>query len=221
MRKYNLEVQKSRTFVEVVQGFHGRTEDRKQLKQLGLTAKGKLTQLGKEKKGENLKLSGAKVGEIPVGKSERMEVVGGIRREQRLSEVAEVGKQKLADTRFHFPSFLNSKVDEKGMKCDCWSGRGLVVEVDVKGRRRISWVRKKGGVSKIRGEAREVEWECISDASKALKWVPQGTKQDVVKPVLGLGTSPMMIDSVMGYFYSGPSLFEMGESFLAGEGKSA
>ena len=180
VRKYKLEDQNFRTFVEVVQGFHGRTEDRKQMKQLGLIAKGKLTQLGKEKKGENLRLSGAKVGEIPVGKSERMEVVGGIRREQRLSEVTEVGKQKLADTRFHFPSFLNSKADEKGKKCDfrrsCWSGRGLVVEVDVKGRRQVSWVRKKGGVSKIRGEARELEWECISDASKALNWAPQGTK---------------------------------------------
>ena len=78
VRKYNLEDQNSRTFAEVVQGFHGRTEDRKQLSHLGLTAKEKLTQLGKEKKGENLKLSGAKVGEIPVSKSERLEVVGRI-----------------------------------------------------------------------------------------------------------------------------------------------
>ena len=57
-RKHKLEDQNSRTFAEVVQGFHGRTEDRKQLSHLGLTAKEKLTQLGKEKKGENLKLSG-------------------------------------------------------------------------------------------------------------------------------------------------------------------
>ena len=219
-RKYNLKDQNSRTFAEVVQGFHGRTEDRKQLSHPGLTAKEKLTQLGKEKKGENLKLSGAKVGEIPVSKYERLEVVGRSWKEQRLSEVAEVGKQKMADTRLHFPSFLNSKADEKGKKSDfrksCWSRRGLVIEVDVIGRRRVSWVRKKGGVSKIRGKAREVEWECITDASKVLNWAPQGTKQEALRPGLGRGTSPMM-----GSFYSGPSLFEMGESSLAGEGKSA
>ena len=72
-----------------------------------------------------------------------MEVVGGVRREQRLNEVAEVGKQNLADTRIHFPSLiLNSKADEKGKKCDfrrsCWTRRGPVVEVDVIGRRRVS-----------------------------------------------------------------------------------
>ena len=32
VRRYNLEAQNSRTFTEVVQGFHGRTEDRKQPK---------------------------------------------------------------------------------------------------------------------------------------------------------------------------------------------
>ena len=43
VRRYNLEAQNSRTFAEVVQGFHGRTEGSKQLKQLGFTAKGKIT----------------------------------------------------------------------------------------------------------------------------------------------------------------------------------
>ena len=211
-RKYNLEDQNSRTFVEVVQGFLGRTEDRKQLPHLGPTAKEKLTQLRKEKKGENLKLSGATVEENSLNKSERLEVVGRTWRDQRLSEVAEVGKQKLADGRLHFPSFLNSKADEKGKKLDlrrsCWSGRSLVIEVDGIGRRQVSWVRKKGGASKIRGMAREVEWECISDASKVLNWAPQGTKQAALRPGLGCGTSPVMgrgTSPVMGSFYSGPS----------------
>ena len=102
------------------------------------------------------------------------------------------------------------------LRRSCWSGRGLVIEVDGIGRRQVSWVRKKGGVSKIRGMAREVEWECISDASKVLNWAPQGTKQVALRPGLGRGTSP-----VMGSFYSGPSLFERGESSLAGEGKPA
>ena len=43
VRRYDLEAQNSRTFAEFVQGFHRRTEDRKQLKQLGFTAKGKIT----------------------------------------------------------------------------------------------------------------------------------------------------------------------------------
>ena len=67
MRRYNLEAQNSRTFAEVVQGFHERTEDRKQLKQLGFKAKGKITQLGEEKMGVNLRLIGAKVGDFLVG----------------------------------------------------------------------------------------------------------------------------------------------------------
>ena len=54
VRRYNLEAQNSRTFAEVVQGFHGRTEDRKQLKQLGFIAKGKMSQLGEEKMEVNL-----------------------------------------------------------------------------------------------------------------------------------------------------------------------
>ena len=43
MQRFNLEAQNSSTFVEVVQGIHGRTEDRKQSKQLGFTVKGKKT----------------------------------------------------------------------------------------------------------------------------------------------------------------------------------
>ena len=49
--RYNLEAQNSRTFVEVVQGFHGRIEDRKKPKQLGVTAKGKIPQIGEEMMG--------------------------------------------------------------------------------------------------------------------------------------------------------------------------
>ena len=49
--RYNLEAQHSRTFAEVVQGFHGRTEDRKKPKQLGVSAKGKIPHKGEEKMG--------------------------------------------------------------------------------------------------------------------------------------------------------------------------
>ena len=162
-------------------------------------------------------------------KSDKLEVVGGARREICIYEVVEVGEQILADTRIRFPSIsLDSKDYEKGKKSDarrsCWTGRGLIVEVDVIGRRRVSWDRRKGGVKKIRGESWAVEWECNKEASKTLKWIPWGTKQAVVKPTMGLGTSPVLTDTSVGHFvsaYLGPSLFEVGESSLAREGKSA
>ena len=161
-------------------------------------------------------------------KSDKLEVVGGARREICIYEVVEVGEQILADTRIRFPSIsLDSKDYEKGKKSDarrsCWSGRGLVVEVDVIGRRRVFWERKKGRVTKCRNESRAAEWESKIEASKALKWVPKGIKQDVVKPNMGLGTSPVLTNTSVGLLnpiYSGPSLFEVGESSLAGEGGS-
>ena len=42
VRRYNLKAQHSRTFAEIVQGFHGTIEDRKKPKQLQVTAKGKI-----------------------------------------------------------------------------------------------------------------------------------------------------------------------------------
>ena len=178
--------------------------------------------------GVNLRITGAKVGDFPVEKSDK-EVVGGARREICIYEVAEVGEQNLADTRIRFPSIsLNSKDYEKGKKSDarrsCWSRRGLVVEVDVIGRRRVFWDRKKRGVTKSKGESQAAEWKCKIEASKALEWVPRGTKQAVVKPNMGPGTSPMLTDTSVGLLnpvYSGLSLFEVGESSLAGEGASA
>ena len=89
------------------------------------------------------------------------------------------------------------------------------------GRRRVFWESRKGGVSKCKGDSREAAWERISDTSKDLKWVPKGINQDAIKPNLGLGTSPVMSDPFTCPFYpvlSGPSLFEVGEGSLAGEG---
>ena len=96
--------------------------------------------------GMNLRLTGAKTGDFPVGKSDKLEVVGGVRREQCINEVVEVGEQNLAETRIRFPCLnLNSKAYGKGKRSDFRrsyrTGRGLVVEVDVIGRRRVSWVR--------------------------------------------------------------------------------
>jgi len=43
VHRHNLEVQNFRIFAEVVQGYHGKVEDRKQQQQLGTTDKGKMT----------------------------------------------------------------------------------------------------------------------------------------------------------------------------------
>ena len=75
VHRHNLEVQNSRTFAKAMQGYRGKVEDRKQLKQLGTTDKGKMTQLVM-----NQRFTGAKVGDFSVGKPDKM-VVGGDRRE--------------------------------------------------------------------------------------------------------------------------------------------
>ena len=123
--------------------------------------------------GVNPRISGAFGGDFLVEKPGRKVAMGGARREKGFLEVV------VADTRTSFPRFsLNSKNVGKGKKCDAgrygWSGRGLVVEVDVTGRRRVFWESRKGGVSKGRSDSREVAWECVSDSSKSLKWVPKG-----------------------------------------------
>ena len=79
VHRHYLEAHNSRTFAEAVQGFHGKVEDRKQLKQFDTTVKGKMIQLGEEKLVVNPRLTGAKVGDFPVGKPDKM-VVGGVDR---------------------------------------------------------------------------------------------------------------------------------------------
>ena len=119
MRRYNLEAQHFRTFAEVVQGFHGRTEDRKKPNQLRVTTKGKIPQQGKEKMGVNPRISGAFGGDLLVEKPGKMVAVGGARRERCFFEVAVAGEHSLANTRISLLRFsLNSKNDGKGKKSD-------------------------------------------------------------------------------------------------------
>ena len=188
--RFNLEAH-SRTFAEVVQGFHGRGEDREKPMQPGVSVKGKIPHKGVKKMGEILRITGAKVGDFPVKISDKMEGVGGVRRESCILEEAEGGEQTLADPRISVPSSsLNSKVFDRRKKCAGWSRRSLVVEVDVIGRRRVFWERKRGGGTKSRLVSRAVGRESVTDVSNSLKWVPKGFKRAAVKPYLGLGTSP-------------------------------
>ena len=97
------------------------------------------------------------------------------------------------------------------------------MEVDVIGRGRVFWERKRGAGTKHSDVSRAVGRESITELSKSLKWVPKGFKRAVVKPYLGLGISPELTDPSVGFLkpvFSGPSTIEVGEGSLAGEGGS-
>ena len=94
---------------------------------------------------------------------------------------------------------------------------------DLVGGRRV-FGRERGGGTKRRDVSRAAGRESITEVSKALKWVPKGFKRAVVKPYMGLGTSPELTDPSVGFLkpvFSSPSTFEVGEGSLAGEGGSA
>ena len=228
VQRFNLEAHHSRTFVEVVQDFHGRTEDKKKPKHLGISVKGKITHKGEEKMGEKLRITGTKIGVLPVRISEKMEGMGGAGRESCRHEVAEGCEQILADPRIRVPSIsLNSKVQDKRKKSDVgssgWSGRSLVVEVDVTGRRRVSWERKRRDGTWLSDVPRAAGRERATELPKSLIWVSKGLKR-AVKPFVGLGTSPDSIDPSVGLLksvFSSPSTFEVGEGSLAGVGGPA
>ena len=149
---------------------------------------------------------------------------GGDRREICYSEVAVAGVHPLADSRTSLPRLsLNSKNVGKEKKCVAgsygWSGRGLVVEVDVTGRRRVFWESRKGGVPKGR-DSRVTAGRSVSDTSKPFKWVP---KSMATETGLGFGTSPGF-DSFKGPFFpvsSGPCASEVDVGPSQGVGGSA
>ena len=126
-----------------------------------------------------------------MGKPEKM-------REQCINVETELGEQNPAEIRIRFPS--NSKANEHGKKCDvsrpCWTGSGLIVEVDEKGRRRVSWDRKKGGVQRF-------------------KWVSWAGKV-LCKGKLGLGPNKLaaqlpLSKSSLGPNLTSPTTLEPGE----------
>ena len=218
--RFNLEAHHSRTFAEVVQGFHGRTEDKKKPKHLGISVKGKITHKGEEKMGEKLSITDRKLGAPPVRIAEKMVGMGGAGKDSYRHEVVEGCGHSLAAS-------LNSKIHDKRKKNDVgsagWAGRCLVVEVDVTGRRRVSWERKSRKRTWIREAPRAAGKESAPDLSKSLLWVPKGSKR-AAKPLVGLGSSPALNVQNLGpskSIFSGPSIFEVGEGSLAGVGGPA
>ncbi|KAL0013503.1 hypothetical protein SO802_000572 [Lithocarpus litseifolius] len=183
----SMEAQNHRTYAEVVQASYGMA--RKLPKQLVSTAKEKMV----VKQG----LTGTKVGGLLVGKPAKLVVGGGDRRQMCINEKSEVGEQNQVGIRF---PCLNSKAHwkERGVRRPCWTGSGLVVEVDGIGRRRVFWGRKKGG-------------------NQNLRWVSR-TEKDQCKGGLGLGPNNLATHlpnnesvSWSGPVGTSPSAFEHGE----------
>ncbi|KAL0011690.1 hypothetical protein SO802_006798 [Lithocarpus litseifolius] len=183
----SVEAQNHRTYAEVVQASYGMA--RKLPMQLVSTAKEKMM----VKQG----LTGTKVGGLLVGKPAKLVVGGGDRRQMCINEKSEVGEQNQVGIRF---PCLNSKAHwkERGVRRPCWTGSGLVVEVDGIGRRRVFWGRKKGG-------------------NQNLRWVSR-TEKDQCKGVLGLGPNNLATHlpnnesvSWSGPVGTSPSAFEHGE----------
>ena len=132
-----------------------------------------------------------------MGNPNTMVVEGRDRREQCINVDTKLGEQIPAENRKRIPVrfSLNSKSDENEKRSDirrsCWIGSGLIVEVDVKGKRRVSWDGNKGGV-------------------KNFKWVTWAQIKDVV----GLDTN---YDQQVGFpniELTGPIRMEVGESSL-------
>nr|POE88806.1 hypothetical protein CFP56_25252 [Quercus suber] len=77
----------------------------------------------------------------------------------------------------------------------CWTGKGLITEVDEKGKRRVSWDYIRGG-------------------PKSFKWVPWGAS----KPTVSQSLNPTLAQNGLGSnksneaCFSSPSIYELGES---------
>nr|XP_023883457.1 uncharacterized protein LOC111995759 [Quercus suber] len=141
VHRHYSEVQNYKTFAEAVQGYQGKIVDRKHLKQLGTTDKGKMTQSGM-----NQRCSGAKMGDFPVGKSDMMVVGGGVRREQGINGETEVGEQnpvgQVKRSPLKFRS--NGSIHGFGKNSPDLAAIGLTIEVNREGKRKVVWRSYKG-----------------------------------------------------------------------------
>ena len=127
---------RSRSFVEALKGQvqpreatqpqHVTTKDKEKI-----SSQGEFVERKNQSRGllvTNPKLTGAMVGDFPVGKPNTMVVGGRDRREQCINVNTELGEHILAENRKRIPVrfSLNSKSDENGKRSDlrrpCWTG---------------------------------------------------------------------------------------------------
>ena len=200
--RQNSEIQNSRTFAEMVQGYHVKVEDRKRPTQLCVTDKGK-TQIGEEKMvvpdPEHAKkvVSGR-----PVVNSCPLAAGGGAVKPRSINGDINLGEKIPAGNKLRFPLQFNSNSKEAvyGIGSDlrnaCWTGKGLTMVIDEKGKRRVSWDYNRGG-------------------PKCFKWAPRETSKN--KPTVGLSLKPKLAQPCLGSTqltvasFSSPSSHEMGE----------
>ena len=111
---------------EVTQPQHVTTKDKEKI-----SSQGEFVERKNQSRGllvTNPKLTGAMVGDFPVGKPNTMVVGGRDRREQCINVNTELGEHILAENRKRIPVrfSLNSKSDENGKRSDlrrpCWTG---------------------------------------------------------------------------------------------------
>lgn len=143
-----------------------------------------------------------------VGKPSQIALGGGdvssrcINAELNLGDTILVGNKRIFPLKFSLNS--NGSAYGKGvdLRNSCWTGKGLTMKMSEEGMRRV-------------------ECDCNKGGPKDFKWVTRGTKQAEDKPVVGLGASPLLTNPHVGPLnldFSGPSLYEVGESSLAGLG---
>ena len=201
MHRHNLEVQNSRTFVEAMQGYYGEVEDRKPFKQLGTTDKGKMTQLGEEKMVVP-DLDHAKMGlsSKPVANPCPLTAGEGVVIPRSINGDINIGEKISARNKLRLPLRFNSnsKESDYGMLSElrntCWTGKGLIVEMGEKGKRRVSWDYNKGG-------------------PKSFKWIPW----EASKPTMSQSLNPTLAQNGLGSnksneaCFSGSSIYKMGK----------
>ena len=196
LHKQNLEIQNSRTFAEMVRGYHVKVEDRKHPMQLCVIDKGK-TQIGEEKM-EVPDLEHAKkvVSGRPVVNSCLLAFGGGAVKPRSINKDINLGEKILAGNKLRFPLRFNSNSKEavyvigSDLRTACWTGKGLTMEIDEKGKRRVSW-------DYNRGRLKCLKWAHGKQVKISQWWAFKFETQ------VGLTVSS----------FSSPSSHEMGEPF--------
>ena len=193
------EIQFSRTFVETVKG-PIQERDMKQFQQPIIKEKGR-NRLA-EKKAEyprDKPCAQVVVFESQAGKSLPTAVDGVEGRDHCINVENKFKAKNLEGNKHRFPLRfnLNSKYGvvgkEREIRTSCWLGKGLIVELNENGKRKVMWEHNKG-------------------ADKSASWVAKGNK-DSVLVAEGLGPYISQAHPLMGSTKSilGPCGFEVGE----------
>ena len=113
----------------------------------------------------------------PVVNSFPLAAGGGAVKPRSINGDINLGEKIPAGNKLRFPLQFNSNSKEAvyGIGSDlrnaCWTGKGLTMEINEKGKRRVSWDYNRGG-------------------PKCFKWAPRETSKN--KPTVGLSLKPKL-----------------------------